>query len=41
MLAPHWEDELPTWSGWIIKKLMGTKSHIDSLLAEIGLYKKL
>jgi len=30
---------LPTLSGWIIKVVMGAKSHIGSLIGETMLYK--
>jgi hypothetical protein len=39
-LVTHREDELPTSNGWIIKVLTGVKSHIGSLLDEIGHYKR-
>jgi hypothetical protein len=38
-LVPHWENELPTLSWWIVKVFINAKFYNGSLLGEIELYK--
>jgi hypothetical protein len=38
-LVSHWENELPSLSGWIINELISAKFFIGSLLSDTGLYK--